>query len=188
MSIVFRVTLPADQDPSPHAEINARQLAALRRLLRTEGTRLGLALIEPDEVLGDTFEARVCPLALAAVTALFDHAPEVIAIVEEAQFRGRRLSIHHCPRSAAITMRMAMTSDADTELDLAYGNAYALLEALGLDQDSIGEIALVTLHERLADPDIAWRAQLLGVEHYLPRLARLTSGIAQPEEARFSWA
>src|SRR3546814_10652049 len=72
---------------------------------------MGLALIEPDEVIGDSFEARVCPLALAAVTGVFDHDPAVISVVEKAQFRGRRISIHHCASTAEITMRAALTSD-----------------------------------------------------------------------------
>src|SRR3546814_12628015 len=93
MSILFRIALPADDTPAPVAVITARQLAALRRYLRAEGDHIGLALIEPDEVIGDSFEARVCPLALAAVTGVFDHDPAVISVVEEAQFRGRGLPI-----------------------------------------------------------------------------------------------
>src|SRR3546814_8775207 len=81
MSILFRIALPADDTPAPVAVITARQLAALRRYLRAVGDHMGLALIEPDEVIGDSFEARVCPLALAAVTGVFDHDPAVISVV-----------------------------------------------------------------------------------------------------------
>src|SRR3546814_15425629 len=79
-------------------------------------------------------------------------------LVEEAQFRGRRISIHHCASTAEITMRVALTSDCGLELDLAYGNAYALLEALGMATDSVGEIPLEQVRNRLADPDTPARA------------------------------
>ena len=140
MSILFRITEPADDALSPSAIITARKLAALRRFLRSEGDRIGLALLEPDEYLGDSFEARVCPLALAAITSIFDHDAAVIAVIEEAQFRGRRIAIHHCAASAEITLRVALTSDQGVELDLAYGNAYALLEALAIEAESVGDI------------------------------------------------
>ena len=188
MTILFRIALPFDDTPPPEAVITARQLAILRRYLRAEGERLGDALIEPDEMLGDSFEARVCPLALAAVTALFDHAPEVITVVEEAQFRGRRISVHHCDRFAEITMRVALTSDCGLEIDLAYGNAYALLEALGMDPESVGEVTLTKLLERIADPATTARARRFGVDHYLPRLQRLAASADGTEEARLAWA
>ena len=49
MSIVFRIATAADDRDGPTATINARQLAAFRSLLRAEGSRLGLALIDPDD-------------------------------------------------------------------------------------------------------------------------------------------
>lgn len=188
MSILFRIALPADDTPAPVAVITARQLAALRRYLRAEGDHMGLALIEPDEVIGDSFEARVCPLALAAVTGVFDHDPAVISVVEEAQFRGRRISIHHCASTAEITMRVALTSDCGLELDLAYGNAYALLEALRMATDSVGEIPLEQVRNRLADPDTPARAAERGVDHYLPRIERLLASATESGDARLAWA
>lgn len=188
MSILFRIAVPADESDTPVANITARQLAALRRYLRAEGERIGIALIEPDEILGDSFEARVCPLALAAITALFGHDPHVISVVEEAQFLGRRVSIHHSRTAAEITMRVALTSDCGLELDLACGNAYALLEALGMDADSVGQIPLDQLRRRLADPDTPARAAVRGVDQYLPRIERLLASVADVDEARFAWA
>lgn len=188
MSILFRVAVPADEIPHPAAVITARQLAALRRYLHAEGSRIGTPLLEPDEVLGDSFEARVCPLALAAVTRLFDHDPAVISVVEEAQFRGRRIRVHHCPSAAEITMRVALTSDRGLELDLACGNAHALLEALGMGTESIGEMSLDRLRERLADPATTSRAVARGVDHYLTRLEQLLASAGHVAEARLAWA
>lgn len=188
MSILFRIAVPSDDVPLPAAVITARQLAALRRYLRSEGNRIGTVLLEPDEVLGDSFEARVCPLALAAVTRLFNYDPAVIGVVEEAQFRGRRISIHHCSSTAEIRMRVALTSDRGLELDLAYGNAYSLLETLGMGAESVGEIALDLVRERLADPTTTSRAVSRGVDHYLPRLEQLLASAGDVQEARLAWA
>ena len=188
MSILFRIAVPADDTLAPVAVITARQLASLRRVLRAEGDRIGIALIEPDDIIGDSFEVRVCPLALATVTAIFDHDPAVISVVEEAQFRARRVCVHHCANSAEITMRVALTSDSGLELDLAYGNAYALLEALGVDAESVGEIALSQLRERIADPATSRRAMRFGVEQYLPRLKRLADSADGTDDARLAWA
>src|SRR3546814_9470648 len=69
-------------------------------------------------------------------------------------------------------MRVALTSDCGLELDLAYGNAYALLEALGMATDSVGEIPLEQVRNRLADPDTPARAAERGVDHYLPRIEK----------------
>lgn len=188
MSVLFRIAVPADDTTGPHAVITARQLAAFRRYLRAEGDRIGADLIEPDEYLGDSFEARVCPLALAAVTGQFDHDPAVISVVEEAQFRGRRVAVHHDAEVAAITMRVALSSDCGLELDLAYGNAYALLEALDIEAESVGEIPLDVLRTRLSDPSTPARAAARRVDHYLSRLERLLASANDQGDARLVWA
>src|SRR3546814_17215193 len=74
--------------------------------------------------------------------------------------------------------------DSGLELDLAYGNAYALLEALGVDAESVGEIALSQLRERIADPATSRRAMRFGVEQYLPRLKRMADSADRSEERR----
>src|SRR3546814_20028135 len=104
-----------------------------------------------------------------------------------AQFRARRVCVHHCANSAEITMRVELTSDSGLELDLAYGNAYALLEALGVDAESVGEIALSQLRERIAAPATSRRAMPFVVEQYLPLLHRLAGSAEEMDEARHDW-
>jgi len=188
MSVTFRITTDADCQLGPIAFLSARQLATFRGFLRTAGDRIGTALIEPDEIIGDSFEARVCPLALAAITAPLGHDPMVIAVVEEAQFRGRRVSVHHDVARAEIIMHVALTSDSGLELDLAYGNAYALLEALAIEAESVGDIPLEAFRGRLTDPATPARAAARRVEHYLPRLERLLASAPSVEDARLVWA
>ena len=43
---------------------------------------------DEDPLVACSFEARVCPWSLASICALFDYDEGVIAVVEEAQFRG----------------------------------------------------------------------------------------------------
>lgn len=69
-----------------------------------------------------------------------------------------------------------------------YGNAYALLEALAIEPDSVGDIPIDLLRARLSDPATPSRAALRGVGHYLPRLERLVASAQEREAARFAWA
>ncbi len=152
MTPYFRIAVIDQNGPAPVAVITARRLSAFRRYLRAESDRLGHALIVPDAMISDHFEARVCPLALAAVTAVFDHDPAVISVIEEAQFRGRRIVVTHSADAAQIIMRVASTSDCGLMLAVPQPELSALLEALDIEADDGGDIALETLRNRLADP------------------------------------
>ena len=192
MSITFRIATAADDKGGPIATINARQLAAFRTYLREESVRIGTVLLDPDaaedDFLSYHFEARVCPLALAAVTTVFDFASDVISVVEEAQFRSRRVSVYRREPTGTIHMRVALTSDLGLELDLASSNAYALLESLGLRPDSVGEIPIDTIRTRLANPTVRRRAAEDGVSGYIERLDKLLAMAATDETCRLEWA
>lgn len=192
MSITFRIATAADDQLRPVATINARQLAAFRAFLREESERTDTALLDPDaaedEFLSYHFEARVCPLALAAVTRVFDFQTDVISVVEEAQFRCRRVSVYRIEETGTINMRVALTSDLGVELDLATANAYALLGGLGLRPDSVGEIPIDTMRARLANPAVRRRAQEHGVTDYLARLDQLLATADADDTSRLEWA
>ena len=172
MSITFRIATAADDQPRPKAIINARQLAAFRTLLREEGERTGTVFLDPDDFLSYRFEARVCPLALATLARVFDFETDAITVLEEAQFRSRRISIYRGDEPGSIAMAVALTSDLGLELNLANGNAYALLEGLGLRPDSVGELPIETVRARLTNPAVRRHAAEHGVSHYLDRLDR----------------
>lgn len=192
MSITFRIATAADDRTGPTATINARQLAAFRTYLREEGQRLAMTLLDPDavadEYLSYHFEARVCPLALAAIARVFDFATDVIAVVEEAQFRARRVSVYRCDRAGTINLRVALTSDLGLELDLASSNAFALLESLGLRADSVGELPIDMARDRLANPAVRRRAEEEGVTGYIERLDRLLATAQRDDTSRLEWA
>lgn len=192
MSITFRIATTADDQKGPIATISARQLAAFRTFLREQSVRTGSALLDPDaaedEFLSYHFEARVCPLALAAITRVFDFQTDVISVVEEAQFRCRRVSVYRTEETGTINLRVALTSDRGLELDLASANAYALLEGLGLRPDSVGEIPVDTIRARLANPAVRRRAEEQGVACYLGRLDQLLTTADADDTSRLEWA
>ena len=192
MSITFRIATAADDLQGPVATITARQLAAFRTFLRDESVRTGSVLLDPDaaddEFLSYHFEARVCPIALASVTRVFDFQTDVISVVEEAQFRSRRVSVFRVEETGSIRMRVSLTSDVGAELDLTTDNAHALLEGLGLRPDSVGEIPIDTVRARLANPAVRRRAAEHDVTAYLDRLDQLLATAAADDTSRLEWA
>lgn len=192
MSITFRIATPADDAPGPVAVINARQLAAFRRYLRDEGQRLGLSLLDPDadeeRVLAYNFEARICPLAIAAIARVFDHDQAVIAVLDEAQFRGRRVLVWWYEADRSIRMRPSLTSDLGIELQLADSDAYALLAGLGLMTDGVGKIPIATVRDRLTNPAVRRRAAEDGITHDLERLNALLATTDADDSSRLEWA
>lgn len=192
MSITFRITTAADDRPGPRAVINARQLAAFRTFLREEGARSRTVLLDPDAAedahLSYHFEARVCPVALATIAKVFDFDDDVISVVEEAQFRCRRVSVWRDEAAGTIVLRVALSSDQGLELDLASPNAEVLLESLGLKPDSIGEMPVDAVRARLANPAVRRRAAAEGITPYLDRLDQLVGLAETDDSSRLEWA
>lgn len=192
MSVTFRIATTADGQCGPTATINARQLAAFRAFLREESVRTETVLLDPDAARdvfrSNHFEARVCPIALAAVTRVFDHQTDVISVIEEAQFRCRRVSVYRVEEGGTINMRVALTLDQGVELDLAAANAAALLESIGLRPDRVGEVPVDAMRARLVDPAVRRRAEELGVIHYLERLDQLLAITDADDTSRLEWA
>lgn len=101
----------------PPAPITDQALAGFVAMLRAESNRLGVALLEPGVARTPTlFEARVRPLALACLSRPFDLDPAVIAVLDEAQFRGRWVRID-VDAGGDATLAVSARSDAD-ETDL----------------------------------------------------------------------
>lgn len=192
MSIRFRIATHNDDGAFRHATITARQLAAFRQLLREQGDRLGIVLLDPengqDHFLSYQFDARICPIALATICALFDHDPDVVAVMEEAQYRQRRVTIYPGLHSRDIRVRVSMTSDAGLELYLASADAHALLAGLGLSPDDVGEIGIAPIRERLAHPAVRRRCLETGVAANAERLIHLLALADRDETARLEWA
>ncbi len=161
MTITFRIENGNGVLPPKAAVITPDQLASLRDLLAEQSLRLAMTMLLPIHgVTGDPgfeLEARICPLALAVVSKCFDHDPDVIAVLEEAQFLGRRVRIWQALRSRDFRIRLSLTPDDAPQLAMSEAHAMTLLYGLGLDRERTGVIAMTELRDRLTSPRISRR-------------------------------
>lgn len=193
MTITFRIDDGLDTMLPTPAVITTNQLGSLLDLLTEHGERLGPCLIFPKhgEVSEPAFafEARVCSLALASVSRCFDHDPSVIAVLDEAQFVGRHVRVWRMGLAGDIRIGLATGLDDVPELEVANGNAFALLEMLGLDPGSVGELPVAELRQRLSDPRIRHRldddAQL---SRYVPTLLAMVAAKPITSDLSLAWA
>jgi hypothetical protein len=183
MSIRFRVDDGFNPLTITPAIINSDQLGELCRLLAAESDRHQMALMFPEHGSpvehSFSFSARVCPLSLASVSACFDHYPGVITVLEEAQFRGRR-----------IWLGLSSDADAAPALEVSSQSGVAILEMLGLDgSETMGAIPLDELRRRLSDPSIYRRiSNEPGLERYLPHLTEMARVKAFEGAPHLAWA
>lgn len=127
MTITFRID-DGNVSIIPATRISADQLVAFVTALNDTGERNSTPMTYVDYgAIGDpvfSIEARVCPLSLAAITAVFDQDPAVIAVVDEAQYLGRRVRIHRDHSEAPIVIELANNADAAPAFDLINANAH----------------------------------------------------------------
>lgn len=189
MTLVFRIVTPEGAAPLPMALIEARQCDAFLAFLRTQSARLAVPLLGADERDGAdgsaSIEARVCPLPLAAITALFDHDPAVISVIEEAQFRSRLVCITREVESPRVVMRVSETADPGEHM-VPGGLARALLRALGIAPAN-DEVNAGLVRESLADPALRARLDDDNLGLHAARLASLVSSALVEPEARLQW-
>ncbi|WP_206379268.1 hypothetical protein [Sphingobium yanoikuyae] len=184
MSITFSLAVQQRAVAKP-AIITARQLAAFRAFARERGE-----LIEDDDddpLVSASFEARVCPWSLASICALFDHDEAVIAVVEEAQFRGLTIRFWRDDATRSIRMCVGSSPDGAAEIDLSNQNGYAVLEAMGLGTEACGDIPLDDLRARLGKPDIRKAMTDNGLHSYLDRLDRIAATSTVADDVRMVW-
>ena len=84
-------------------------------------------------------------------------------------------------------MGVATTLDGSASVDLSNDNAYALLDALGIERDTTGAIAVSELRSIVADPAIRARVNRGGLGHYADQLERLTSVDRTEDEVHVVW-
>jgi hypothetical protein len=178
MTITFRVK-DETRTPVPALHITHLRAVALCRLMTEKALRLGEDMLYPIHGNLDcatyAFEARVCPVALAQLSRVFYDWPPAIALLDEAQFRRRRLRISRASRHADVIMEISTSHDFAPEVTMPNAGAYALLKTLGLSPDSYGAISLSTMRQRLTDPTIRGRleADRVGLARYVYDLDRM---------------
>lgn len=184
MSITFSISVAAAAQAQP-AAISARHLATFRAFGRETGQ-----MIDNDDdgaFLAYGFEARVCPWSMASICALFDHDIGVIAVVEEAQFRGLNVRFWRDDRTGTIWMGVATSIDGEDAMGLSNANAFALLDALGLTRDSCGSISIGELADRVSEPSNQRRFSEESLDHYADQLSRFASHTRENDEVRLVW-
>ena len=184
MSITFFLSVDRKADAAP-AVITARQLAAFRAFGRERGQLLEDE--DDDPLVSCSFEARVCPWSLASICAIFDHDVGVISVVEEAQFRGLNVRFWRDDATRTITMHVATTPDGASEINLANGNAYRVLDALRLADDNRGSIPITELRDTLGQPYVRRDLGHLNDGRYLERFDSLAAQVATSDEIRMVW-
>ncbi|MDF0490763.1 hypothetical protein PX554_21765 [Sphingomonas sp. H39-1-10] len=184
MSITFFLSVDRKADAAP-AVITARQLAAFRAFARERGQLLEDE--DDDPLVSCSFEARVCPWSLASICAIFDHDVGVISVVEEAQFRGLNVRFWRDDATRTITMHVATTPDGASEINLANGNAYRVLDALRLADDNRGSIPITELRDTLGQPYVRRDLGHLNDGRYLERFDSLAAQVATSDEIRMVW-
>ena len=152
------------------ATIDARQLASFRRFARDHDHLVDEIYEGVEDPLPYAFEARICPWSMASISALFDHDPEVINVIEEAQFRGLNIRFWKCPDTHDLKISVSRTLDGSDEMNLSNANAYALLKDLGFSADTLGSVDLQNLARRMAQPGIRVRLNDRGHSRYLDQL------------------
>ena len=183
MSISFTASVSASA-VAPAVAVNVRHLAAFRAFVRERGERFGS---EGDTFLAYDFETRVCPWSLASIAALFDHDTGVIAVVEEAQFRGLNVRFWRDDAMGQVMMAVASSIDGSAAIDLSNDNAYAVLDALGIERDVCGRIAVSDLRSIVRDPGVRTRLHHDGLGRYADQLERLATVERSEDEVHVVW-
>lgn len=192
MSITFSIVTAADNNCDLYAVLSPEHLTRFLDVLRAETDRTNAALLDCegdlDVMLADGFEARVCPFSLAVLARAFDHDCTVIAVLDEAQFRQRKVTIWRDDSDGLIKMCPSFTSDADAEMTLPTGHAFALLAGLGVEGWTIGERRVDDIRRVLAEPSTSRRMAAENVVQYVPGLERLLETARFDETSRLAWA
>ena len=100
------------------AIITNRQLAAFRSFAKAHEQRRGDVIIDPAGrcFAVYAFEARVCPIALAALARLFDFDLDMISVIDEAQFLGRLIRFERDAKDGTLRARVSETEDDSMDL------------------------------------------------------------------------
>ena len=87
-----------------------------------------------------------------------------------------------------IRIEVSNRFDGPGESDLANGNAYTVLEALNLDAESVGDLPLEGLRDRLAAPEIRKAFCERQVDHRLVFFDRAASLNPHEQTPQLVWA
>ena len=186
MTITFTIAASLTGITVPPARIDARQLAAFRAFAHENGALTGSQPYNDPTFPSYDFEARVCAWSLSALSSLFGYDEAVIAVLEEVQFRGRRVLFARDRTTGELTIAVAATLDAAADITLTSPDADDMLDALRLDLEP-GELSADELRTKLKDPHTIERLWRAGLHRYLPRLDTLAAVQIEDDETHLVW-
>ena len=102
-------------------------------------------------------------------------------MVEEAQFRGLNIRFWRNEARGSVMIGVAKSLDGYASIDLSNANAFALFDALGIDRDTCGRIAIDDLRSMVSDPAKRTRLSNDGLDRYADELERL-AGVKRSED------
>lgn len=191
MTISFSITTNTDFDCDLSAVLQRGQLEAFLTLLHAEERRSGTPHISTsgplESLLHDGFEVRVCPFPLATITGPFNDEPDVAGVIEDAQTRGRKITIWRDGPSGPIRICPSMTSDADAEFSAPLDDGFALLGCFGMTNWNERERPAGEILRALAQPATRDRMTEQNVARYIPDLERLLATARYDATSRFGW-
>lgn len=193
MSITFRIEDDAEPDNLRPVMIDPLQMGALRETLAEYGERYGHDLIIHDYGSLDeqvfAWEARTAMMPIAMIARHFTFDVDAIALIETAQFLGRRIRIARRDDEPDIIVTLSTNPDAAPEMNVSNSNAYAILAMLGLDLDSCGTISIERLRGSLADPVMTGRLDAEpGLARYLSALHEMAAITSPTCALRMVWS
>ena len=183
MTISFTASVLASA-AAPAVAVSVRHLAAFRAFARECDDSF---CDEGDEFLAYNFEARVGPWSLASICAIFDHDPGVIAVVEEAQFRGLNIRFWRNETTGTVMMGVAKSLDGSASIDLSNANAFALLDALASTVTPAAGLRVSDLRSMVSDPEKRNRLIDDGLGRYATQLQRLAEVERSEDQVHVVW-
>ena len=85
------------------------------------------------------------------------------------------------------THTVARSVDGSASIDLTNDNAYAVLDALGIERDACGRIAVSDLRSIVCEPTVRTRMDRTGLGHYADQLERLARVERSEDEVHVVW-
>lgn len=195
MTVTFQITTDADFSCGLSAPMRRDQLDMFLALLHAEGRRTGRSCFDAyldgeqdiESMLRDGFEVRVCPLAPASISPIFGHDPQAMTVFENAQSRGRKVTIWMDPQAASIMMCPSMTSDADAEFDLPIDEGLALLACLEMTDWNDRLRPADEIARKLAEPATRARMAAENLAVHIPLVERLLDTAKYDPTSQFGW-
>jgi len=175
MSIKFYV---ADYDTkltSRPATITPREIASLRRLANESNAFIDDECAPDGSAIPFTFDVGLCRVSISEISAVFDHRPDVLSVIEEAIFLGRLLSIRSGDGVGIFKLFVSSVFQGPLEILVDDSTAHSVFEAFGIDPSQSMFIDLSHVADRLRSDETQRTFTERGIGHRVEYFSRAVS-------------